>query len=104
MENFEMSMINKIDSGEKLTEKELRDLILNYGKESDEGENRRWSCTVTTIVELFGRTFAVEWERGLTEMQENEYYSQPYEVELKTSEKIVIVKEWVAINKDKQEG
>jgi hypothetical protein len=41
----------------------------------------------------------VEWEEGLTENQENEFYNQPYEVEKKTYEKTITVTEWVSKNK-----
>lgn len=38
-----------------------------------EGDTGRWMRMMTSIVEHEGRFFAVEWQRGLTEMQENEF-------------------------------
>lgn len=97
-EHFDELMVEKIDKGENLTEKELRTLVFECNEVSrSKGENRRWSRSVESIVELCGRYFAVMWEEGLTECQENEFYDQPYEVEEKTYEKTVTVTEWVKI-------
>ena len=46
----------------KLTEKELRELVHNYDIETEKGENRRWSRTNETIVELKGRYFSICWD------------------------------------------
>lgn len=82
--HFDELMVEKIDKKEKLTEKELKTLVFECNEVSrNEGENRRWTRTVKSIIELCGRYFAVVWEEGLTEYQENEFYEQPYEVEKK---------------------
>ena len=94
-EHFEEIMVKKIDSGEKLTERELSEVVYRYDVETEHGENRRWSRTNTTIVEMMGRFFSIDWEEGLTECQENEFYEQPYEVEKHTYEKTITVTEWV---------
>lgn len=94
-EHFEEIMVKKIDSGEKLTERELSEVVYEYDVETEHGENRRWSRTNTTIVEMMGRFFSIDWEEGLTECQENEFYEQPYEVEKHTYEKTITVTEWV---------
>ena len=57
-------MVQKIDSGEKLSENELRSLVFENGEESEWGENRRWPRRVATIVKLCGRYFAINWEEG----------------------------------------
>jgi len=93
-EHFEEIIVGKIDNNEKLTESELRNLVWEYEVETENGENRRWSRTNTTIVKLLDRYFSVDWEEGLTESQENEYYEQPYEVVCKTEEKTIVVKMW----------
>ena len=93
-ENFESIIVKKIDTGEKLTEKELRTLSWDYEVEREYGENRRWTRSVYSVCKLCDRFFMVVWEQGLTESQENEYYNQPYEVELHEYEKVITVKEW----------
>jgi hypothetical protein len=94
-EHFDKLMVQKIDSGEKLSENELRSLVFENGEESEWGENRRWTRRVATIVKLCGRYFAINWEEGLTEYQENAFYEQPYEVEKRTYEKTITVTEWI---------
>lgn len=93
--HFEELMIQKIDKREKLSEKELRILVQEYEIESEWEENHRWTRSVCTIVKLDERYFAVNWEEGLTECQEDEFYEQPYEVEKKTYEKTITVTEWL---------
>lgn len=96
-EHFPEIIVKKIDNGEKLTEKELRELICGYDVNTEYGDNRRWSRSVTTIVELEGRFFSIDWEEGLTECQENEYYNQPVEVKKNIYEKTITVTEWVTV-------
>jgi len=94
--HYEEIMLNKIDSGEKLNERELSSLVWEFEEvEREYGDNRRWSRSVTSIVKINNRFFCVEWENGLTESQPNEFYNQPYEVEKKTYEKNITVTEWV---------
>lgn len=98
--HFEEIMLQKIDNHEKLTEHELSELAYDYEIERDEGDNRRWSQTITSYVKIKDRFFVINWERELTECQDNEFDEQPYEVEKKTYEKIIpeqkmIVTEWV---------
>lgn len=97
MNNFEEIIVNKIDANEKLTESELSSLIWEYKVETEKGENRRWSRTNTTIVKLLDRYFSINWEEGLTEMQPNEFYEQPYEVKLEEYEKTITVRNWVKV-------
>lgn len=100
-EHFEEIMCDKILKGEELTERELS-LITNYEVSREEGENRRWSRTIHSVVKLNEHYFMVVWEQGLTEMQENEFYDQPYEVEKHTYEKTLTVTEWVAKGQEQQ--
>lgn len=52
------------------------------------GKTHRWYQEVETIFEVGDRLFAVSWDRGLTEMQEDEFdCSEVYEVERK--EKVI---------------
>lgn len=94
-EHFDEIILEKIDRKENLTRSELSKLVYGYEIETDYGENRRWTRSATTIISLKGRYFSIDWEDGLTECQENEFYSQPVEVEKKTYEKTITVTEWV---------
>lgn len=95
-EHFEEIMVKKIDTQEKLSKTEICRLICDYEIEKIVGENRRWLRSVRSIVKLCGRTFEIDWEEGLTECQENEYYEQPYEVF--NNKKIIVsnITEWTA--------
>lgn len=71
----------KYDTGEKFTEEELSDLRWEFVEvDTQYGENHRWNRPATTIFKVEDRLFALDWWQGLTEMQENEFYDQPYEV------------------------
>lgn len=98
---WEEEILEKIDNGEALSERELKELVFDgYEIERHEGENRRWTRTVESIVELCGRTFSISWEEGLTECQENGFYEQPVEVECHEYEKTITVKEWTPVEKN----
>ena len=86
MENsFEREMLEKIVKGERLTERELSSLVYE-GEEVDEieGEDTRWTRCMITVINLCGKNVAIDWQKGLTECQENEFYDQPYFVEKKS--------------------
>ena len=91
--------LNKIDAGDHLTERECLNMAYYFDIANEYGENRRWSRWVRTICNLNGRYFAVEWDQGLTEMQDDSCFDQPYEVELHEYDIVQHVKEWVAKNK-----
>lgn len=95
-EHFDEIMVQKIDSHEDLTEDELRALVWEHNNVARiEGENRRWSRTVRSVIELCGRYFEVDWEQGLTENQDDQFFEQPYEVELDTYKKVIDAHNWV---------
>lgn len=92
-EHFEELMLDKINKGEALTEEELRELVFEYEHETtDMGGKLRWTQPKRTIVKLDDRYFRINWQEALTEMQKNEFDSQPVEVE--QYEKVIVVKEW----------
>ena len=72
----------------KLTEDEVQEIIWddhdNFETiEENEGEDRRWTRTNTVVVKHLpsGKYYMLEYEQGLTEMQENLYEAQEaYEV------------------------
>ena len=82
------TIINKLKNREKLSEKEIKELVYdgNYVDEI-EGDDHRWQKEIQTIIDVDGQLYAIDWMRGLTECQENEFYDQPYKV--KRVEKIV---------------
>lgn len=88
-----------LQNGENLREDDLRYLVWNYEIDRENGENRRWSRTVTSIVEIGGKTYSIDWEEGLTECQENSFYDQPIEVKKHEYEKVVKVTEWLPVDK-----
>lgn len=88
---WEERMIKKIEAGEHLTESELRKLVFNFNEVyREEGEDRRWSRSVLSVIDVNDELYAIEWEEGLTENQENSFYEQPYRVELKKEEVTII--------------
>lgn len=80
--------LQRYDSGKtNFTEDEIMGMTYgdlgNYVDEID-GERHRWYQEVETIFEVGGRLFAISWDRGLTEMQENDFdEAEVYEVERK---------------------
>lgn len=40
-----------------------------------EGDSSRWTQTIKTIIKIQDRLFAIEWDKGLTEIQEHEFYA-----------------------------
>lgn len=87
-------ILKKIDNKEFLSEKEIKTFVHdNCEVDEIEGEEHRWYRVITTIIEINNRYFAICWNRGLTEYQENEYPNQPYEVESK--DEIITIKKWI---------
>ena len=79
MENIE----NKIINGEELDGYERK--MCAWGEvgkhiDEEEGDSWRWTQSVSTIFEIDGQLYCIDWERGLTECQDNEYPYQPYKV------------------------
>ena len=89
--DYEKAVLN-LKSEKNLSEKEIK-ILLNESQEvyEEEGENRRWNQAITTVIEIDGKCYAIDWLRGLTESQENEYWNQPYEVKL-VKEEVTVVK------------
>lgn len=99
MEQYEIDFLEKYDRGEKFSEGELKEFVfelLEWAGEK-EGEEHRWYRKVQTIVKVGERYFSILWNRGLTELQENEFPYQPKEVIKKTYEKTIEVTEWVKV-------
>ena len=92
----EEDIVKKIDAGEELSEKELKFLIWDCNRVDEQiGAPRRWMQSVESVVEINGRFFMIPWDRGLTELQEDEFWYQPFEVTKHEYEKTVKVIEWI---------
>lgn len=91
--------LRKIENEEKFTEDELSDLAFCGGDritivDRIKGYEHRWQVEMKTVIKLdYDRFFAIDWMKGLTECQENEFDYQPYEVEPK--EVIIKKTEWL---------
>lgn len=73
---------NKLKNGELLSENEIKHLVWDSDGfiEEIEGDDHRWQKEMQTIIDIDGQLYAIDWMRGLTECQENEYLDQPYKV------------------------
>lgn len=94
MSDLKKELLKKIDAGEKLTESELKILAQEFDIERIEGDDHRWQREIRSICKLGDRLFAVDWMSGLTEMQEDNFWEQPFEVEKVTYTKTVEVTEY----------
>lgn len=77
---------NKILNGEELTKTERK--YCAWGEvgeyvEEIEGCDHRWTREMQTIFKIGEQYYAIDWMSGLTEMQDNEYWDDPYKVERK---------------------
>lgn len=96
---WEERIIKRLKEGDELSESEIREVLWSFDQVyEEEGEDRRWSKSMLTVVNIDGELYAIEWEKGLTENQENSFWEQPYPVELK-EEEITITKTTV-VKKD----
>ena len=95
----ENEIIKKIKNKEKFTEDELSCLRWDFPEVwEEEYEEHRWSKEVSTVVKVGEYYVRIDWLRGLTENQENEFWEQPYFVKQHKYTKTIEVEEWEAIN------
>ena len=99
----EKDFLERFDKGEEFTRQELEKICWSF-EEVDEidGDCGRWTQNIKTIFVIDERYFAISWERGLTEYQEDEFYEQPCEVEEHTYRKTIAVREWKPIKRCKK--
>lgn len=80
---------SKFLNGEPFSEEEIKNILMSYTISEIEGEAGYWSQPITSIVELCGHTFQIDWEIGykvfrteigFSETQNDEYPNQPFEV------------------------
>lgn len=77
----------KIKNGESLTEKEREACAWGeVGKlvTTTDGAMHRWTMDKQTIFDIDGQLYGIDWEEGLTEYQEHEYWNNPYKVTKRT--------------------
>ena len=98
--NFVDDILHEIDNYNSLSVSELRTLVYGYSILNENGDCGRWTMSVHSIVHLKDRYFAIDWERGLTENQDDEFWYQPVEVVPHTYEKTVTVTEWIPIKEE----
>ena len=96
---------NDLQNGEELSSSDLSYLVYNFelDDQREVGENRRWQRGVTSIIELGGKHYAINWEEGLTENQENDFWEQPVEATKHEYEKVVTITEWKPVGKEREE-
>lgn len=89
---IEKSIEEKLEDGDYLTEDEIEQLCWDYPcAYQEEDDSGRWTTFMVTVVEVNGKLYAINWQKGLTEYQENSYDEQPYECEL-VEEEVTITK------------
>lgn len=49
-----------------------------------DGTIHRWTIDKQTIFDVDGQLYCIDWDEGLTEYQEHEYWNDPYKVVRKT--------------------
>lgn len=91
--------VMKLKEGKELSESEIEAIFWVSPEVFEQsGESRRWSKSVTTVVDIDGQMYAIDWEKGLTENQEDSFMAQPYKVRLEEEE--VIITETVIIKEE----
>ena len=86
-------VIQKVLNKEELSSRELALVAYEYDEyhfEVIEGEDRRWVRGMTTVLKIDDRYFVIDYDQGLTEYQEDQFYDQPYEVTVEQKERTII--------------
>lgn len=93
----EEKIIQKILNHEMLEPEEVNYAFWEFEcVDEEEGEHHRWYHVVDRIIKVENRYFNLCALLGLTECQESEYEPQ-IAVEVEPREKMITVREWVAI-------
>lgn len=94
-----LSIEEKLKRGLELSSKDIEELSNFPTIYEEEGEDRRWSKSMLTVVKAKGLgLYAIAWGKGLTECQENSFYEQPKKVELREKEVVTKVTEVIYID------
>lgn len=93
----EEKIIQKILNHEMLEPEEVHYAFWEFEcVNEEEGEHLRWYQVVNRVIKVENRYFNLCALLGLTEYQESEYESQ-FAIEVEPREKMITVREWVAI-------
>lgn len=87
-------LLKKIDNHEELTSEDYCLLLNDYKFYEEAGDDGRWTRFMYTVSKLGDRYFEINWQRGLTEMQEDYFDEYPAEVVIKDI-RIIEIKEYV---------
>lgn len=90
--SYEERLALKVKNGEHLKERDLSNLSDYFEVVyEEEGEPRRWSKHMTTVIKIDDDLYCYTWDKGLTENQDDGFYDQPYPVNLETEVKMIEV-------------
>ena len=83
-----------LDNNIQFEEDDFRRFLWEYQVDAIPDEPRRWSQFVDAVCKLKDKYYMFSYDRGLTEMQEDEFWEseQPYEVE--PYEKTITITAW----------
>ena len=95
-ESDSMTFGEKLLNGVDLDDEEMREMAYDGFKTTPYFRNR-WTTTTQTLYKVGDRVFAIDWEKGNTEMQEDCFYNQPYEIKL--VKRLVEVEDYELIGK-----
>lgn len=107
-EERDKELVRKIKNGEELSEEELSDIAYECVRGFsdyivEEEEDRRWFRSVSTFFKTDdGRWFCLVWEKGLTEIQDDEFWEQPYEVKREVKKVVTKVNVWTPVKKEEK--
>jgi hypothetical protein len=97
-EKFEAEVIRRIDSKESFGEDELSELLWRLEEvDRKQYDDDRWTRPISSILRIGERFFQLNWDKGLTEYQEDYFDEQPFEVFCK--EKVVVERDWVPVER-----
>jgi hypothetical protein len=94
---FDEKFLEAYDSGEEFTERAIEEMVWIGSVDEIKFGKRRWSETTQSILKMGDRFFSIDWECGLTEMQEDSFMNQPVEVEKVVKEVVAISTTWDVI-------
>lgn len=94
----EQEIIDKLKNKEKFSKSEIKEILWDFEQVwEEEGVDHRWSRDISTVVKIGEYFVRIDWQKGLTECQENEFWNQPYLVKQHKYTKTIEVEEWEKI-------
>ena len=94
MTPWEKKIYLHIVQNREIDSDDLSELISYYTIDEIEHGHSRWAAHMETIIEFHGKYYSIDWERGLTEYQEDEIYPQIL-LEVKKVKVVKEVEEWI---------